>query len=356
MRGLRRVDHSDWLRILTEMGWAVDSITASEVIRAQAQVRVDRLRLAARMSSVPSSIIAKTVPSRGESTPWAAARPGHAEAALHRSLSAKGAPLARLYWAGEIGGERYAMVFEDLAASAELFDHQHVWSAEDLLAVVDAAAELHAAGLRIGESALALDHPYLTDSPLGYVDSDWIRGIAPRANEHPLNCQDSSVSGVLLELADRYDAWLRRLRPWQTTVHGDIFWGNVAVAHEEGGRSRARLLDLGSAVLGPPQYDIEYLTQRGWDTAADWDSMRRHHRERLLQLVPQLAGDGALWRWGYRVALVQLMLWWHWIAIGILDRGDLASEREKQWVTRGSPLNPEFISMCRLALDEEPPV
>jgi len=350
-----RIGDEEWRCILNaELGWALNALRR-EVIREQSELLVERLQLTSPATGVPDSVVAKIVPTRRESTAWALARPGSAESALHAALVAQGAPLARLHWSGEVlEGTCYAMVLEDLAASSVLFDYQHTWSREELVAVAEAVAGLHAAGARARSSGLVSNHPYLARSPLQYVDSAWIRGIADRAGRVPLDCQDPSVSDVLRRLADRYDLWMERLAPWQTTIHGDIFWGNVAVRSESKAGCQARLLDLDSMVLGLPQYDVEYLTQRGWQTTVDWDLVRRHHHAVLRRLLPGLVNDPPLWWWGYRVALVQLMLWWHWVAVGILDRGDQASDRERQWVTRGALFGRDFLAVCLGALEEEP--
>ena len=350
-----RIGDEEWERILSaELGWALDAVHR-EVIREQSELQVERLQLKGRATGVPGSVVVKIVPMHREFTAWALARPGSAESALHAALLAQGAPLPHLHWSGQVlEGACYAMVLEDLAASSALFDHEHTWSCEEMLAVVEAVAGLHAAGVRAGASALMSDHPCLARSPLQYADSAWISATATRASQPPLNCHDPLVSDVLLRLAERYDLWIQRLSPWQTTIHGDIFWGNVAVRSESKARCQARLLDLDSMVLGLPQYDVEYLTQRGWKTTVDWDLLRSHHHAVLRQLAPGLFNDEALWQWGYRVALVQLMLWWHWVAVGILDRGDQASDDERQWVARGTLFSRDFLAACLRALEEEP--
>lgn len=341
------------LRVETDLG-ALD-LVGREVIRHQASVLVERLRFSRHNGRSCSSVVAKVVLVGARFGAWSPNRVPYMDSDLYRKLCTAGAPLPKLHWAGEMPNRMYyGQVTEDLGARACLYDHEHVWSQGELEAIAEAVAAFHAAGLRIGGRNLTSRYPWLAVNPLQQVNGRWIADVVARAEDPTIQCRDQTTLTILSRVACRYDAWIARLAPWQTTIHGDVFWGNVALHEERRGRYEATLLDPDGAILGLPQYDVEYLTQRGWVTSVSWEDVRDYHRKVFSRLAAVLSDENLVWRWGYRVALLQLMLWGHWSVINIRARGCQASEREIAWAGRMQLFAPDFVKACEDALDDDP--
>lgn len=345
-----------WERILcVEANLGAGTLASRETIRHQASVLVERIRLSGRDGRLCASVVAKVVSIGARFGAWSPNRVPYMDPCLYRALLAAGAPLPDLHWAGELpGGLHYGQVTEDLAGKACIFDHQHMWSRGELEAIAEAAAEFHAAGLRIGGDDLTSQYPWLAASPLRNVNGRWIADLVLHADDPDIQCRDQRTRKVLSRLALRYDRWMERLARWQTTIHGDVFWGNVALQEQGQSHYRATLLDPDSTVLGLPQYDMEYLSQRGWATSVSWEDVRDCHRKAFSHLVAHLSGEDAVWHWGYRIALLQLKLWGLWSVIDIRTRGSQASEREIEWANRIELFRPDFVEACENALREDP--
>lgn len=337
-----------WHGVLSrELGWHATSI---ESIRAN----VFRLRLSAG-NSAPESVIIKLAPHSHSHSVWTEDKPDHAESLLHKALLNGGASLPALYWAGSVVDTPYwAEICEDLTSNYEIRDYQCCWSMDELLAVAEAVAEFHAAGLRLDLSGA--EYEWLAErSRLRLINSEWLRSACSRLAEHPSALQNASASGLLLELADKYDSWMSILASWQTVLHGDVFWANVGLQWlDKHQRWQAKLIDLDCALTGLPHYDVVYMMQRGWNTDADWEAVQRKHSDVFRRAVSLDISDG-LWSWAYKLTNLQLVLNWHYSAICIMDKGEEASESEMEWVKRGGTLwGPGFIETCEAALRQAP--
>jgi hypothetical protein len=352
MSGGLYVSDAVWLEILqTELRWHGSNIVECQIIRNNSSVFVERIILSHNGVSTPESVIAKVTPVGCESNADA-----DQEAGIYRVLAVYTDVLPICYWSRKINkGTCNAMLIEDLNITSEVFGPEHEWTRDELLAVIEAIAKLHSAGLHAGGQALAVDHPWLLKDPLHAVNSTWLRNMADRVLRPPFEDADPNAPGILHKIADQYDDWMQRLTSWQTVINGDIFWGNLALQSLPTGGRRVRLFDFDTAFLGLPQYDIDYLAMRGWKTTADWSEMLIHHRITLATLMPGIDFDENRWRWGYDIARLQLILQGYLLTVRILDQGEHASPEEQDWVRRSEVLfGAGFISICEKVLGTEP--
>ncbi|MDX1934875.1 MAG: phosphotransferase [Capsulimonadales bacterium] len=332
--------------------WPIDSIGEINVLRHHDSIVVSRLKLISHDPMVPSSVIVKVAPCTRKEAKW-----GVSETQIR--LFEQHAPLPKTYWSGKMpDNESWLQIEEDLATTCRLFAYDDTFSVDQMLAVTEAVAKFHVAGIQLGAVTFARTCPWIVREPLCSVNGDWVVGLARRARASAVGYGNDRVLRTIEAVGERYDAWLRLLDRWTTIVHGDIFARNVAIGEDKDGKLQGRLLDLDAAMQGLPQYDLEYMTMRDWRTDADWDALKRHHCETAQRLLPDVFDDEELWWWGYRLARIQLML------IGTnsflerqerLSRGEVLSEGERRRIRAIDQLfDNDFVDACQSALREDP--
>ncbi|MHB9130218.1 MAG: phosphotransferase [Armatimonadota bacterium] len=336
-------DIQRWMTFFHEqVGWPVTSI---ELHLLRGQQLPSTYRICLQGANAPQSVIAKVYGANH-------ARPAEAEGLVHEWLESAGAPLPRLLWRGITPDNLAIHLTEDLGATHRVYDYDnHAWTSGEIAAVARATALLHAAGMRLDLPQLVREHSWL-HLPSSF-DGVWLASILRRAHLPPINCSSASID-TLHRLAEVLPEWQRQFGGWQTIIHADIFWGNVAVRHAAD-TVEATLLDLGAAGIGMPHYDITFLAMRGWlleDAVNEntlWPATRRQHYQYLRQAIPERTPEEERWQIGYALADLQSSLNWHAHIIPILDKGDQASPQEKQileWQYKGSLFGDNFIVQC----------
>jgi hypothetical protein len=332
-----------WADILQRVvGWTDTRVTTIDVLRGQHPPYTCRLSLVG--SQAPCPIIAKVAVPYGP-------RPADVEGLLHAWLLAVGAPLPRLLWHGMIANDMALVLLDDLAITHRLHTHEHLWSPDEIRAVMSATAQFHAAGMRLPLAQLRHRHPWLV--PASSIWSSWLPDICARASRPPLRVTDPHSLEALQRLHDWMQRYRTPLTAWETIIHADIFWGNVALYDTVDG-VQATLLDLGSASIGLPQYDAVYLRLRGGfptDAGDDiWPHSDRWYEDVLRPLLPARHTDGPSWDVAQAVAEVQMNLEWHAHIIALLDKGDQATLQDRDLLARqvrGPLFGETFIHLCQ---------
>ena len=353
---MKRPDDSALTAVLNDqLGWPDFAALQRELLsKPESETVIERLHLG--NGGVPGpSVVVKSVPKDLHRGLASSAAPAHAEAAMHEILLAAGAPLPELLWRGwDSTGQWHMMVSEDVALRAELGTWGRCWSGGEMNAVMRAVARFHGAGHGLVRR-IEQQCDWVSSAPPCCIDGAWLGRFLSRVPDLTGRSGASGALRPLERVCDRYDFWKKKLRPYETVIHRDIFMGNVAVRRTTRGEVDALILDVEMAVIGLPQLDVAYCSQRGWQTDCDWETLRAVYRRELATLYPAFTCDDAIWQWGYRLALLQLKLWWHVRALPIAEAGAGASEQEQGFLARGGGLcNAEFLENCDAVLQEEP--
>lgn len=339
-----------------EIGWSFEQILDVERLnRPHSPVGVARIRIKQSAgSSQPDSVVLKHKPNGMARDTYSDRRSIALEARLHEALSKAGAPVPEVFWHGAWPheGAGYMMVMEDVGPIKPDESHERGWTHGQMTAVVKAMAKLHVLGKSLDFSKLrGHAHSDANRSVLEALNSCWIHDLLHFAVDFDATCLSPSDLQTITEVAEAYDNWVRILAPWKTAIHGDVFPGNVALKCRGGDSWDAVLIDLGCCHEGIPQYDMEWLSQRGWNTQVSWYNLQYQHYRALAEHGFCDKADSELWWWGYKVALLQLMLVGHYMLVRLLKRKTPVSRRERTILASSpKPCGPEFVRVCREAL------
>jgi hypothetical protein len=340
---MKRPDDNALLEVLHErLGWQGNSIVRRELLsRLLSQAIVERLRISDGQS-VPPSIVVKALPMDYHSED--AAVPLHAEATIHQILLTANAPLPAILWHGWDSDRLWYLVFfEDVTLRAELGQWDHHWSEEEMNAVMRAIAKFHGAGHGLVRE-VEKQCRWISARPPVCIDGTWIQHLLSRVPDLSVRPITSDELRPLERVCERYDIWKKKMQPYDTVAHCDIHTDNVAVRQPASGEK-----------VGSPQFDVEYCSQRDWQTDCRWDNLRERYRHELTTLCPEFACEDEIWQWGYRLGLLQLMLWGNFWMLPIAEAGDQAPEDKKARLARSGGLcGDEFLKTCQLVVQEDP--